>query len=80
LDDDSDPSGFGKITPEKMNETVDAINTALRDKPVDKGVKQKLNYAQKHWPAALEKYDQQEKILGEKKKQLQQDRTGVRQH
>ena len=67
LDDDTDPSGFDKITPEKMNETVDAINAALRDKPVDKGVKQKLNYAKKHWPATLDKYDQQEKILGEQR-------------
>jgi transposase len=67
LDDDTDPSGFDKITPEKMNETVDAINEALKDKQVDKGVKQKLNYVKKHWPAALAKYDQQEKILGEQR-------------
>lgn len=67
LDDDTDPSGFDKITPEKMNETIDSINAALRDKQVDKGVKQKLNYAKKHWPAALEKYDGQEKILGEQR-------------
>lgn len=64
LDDDTDPSGFDKITPEKMNETVEAINAALKDKEVDKGVKQKLNYAKKNWPATLQKYDQQEKILG----------------
>jgi transposase len=67
LDDDTDPSGFDKITPEKMNETVDAINAALKDKQVDKGVKQKLNYAKKNWPAALEKYDQQEKTLGDQR-------------
>lgn len=64
LDDNTDPSGFDKITPEKMNETVDAINAALKDKQIDKGVKQKLNYAKKNWPATLEKYDRQEKILG----------------
>ena len=63
--DDTDPSGFDKITPERMNETIDNINAALKDKKVDKGVKQKLNYAKKNWPAALEKYEQQEKIMGE---------------
>lgn len=67
LDDDTDPSGFNKITPEKMSETVDAINASLRDKAVAKGVRQKLNYAQKHWPSSLEKYEQQEKILGEQR-------------
>lgn len=67
LDNDTDPSGFDKITPEKMNETVEAINAALKDKAVDKGIKQKLNYAKRHWPAALAKYDEQEKILGEQR-------------
>jgi transposase len=65
--DDTDPSGFDKITPEKMNETIDNINAALKDKKVAKGVKQKLNYAKKNWPAALEKYEQQEKIIGEQR-------------
>lgn len=81
LDDDTDPSGFDKITPEKMNETVDAINAALKDKAVDKAVKQKLNYAKKHWPTALEKYDQQEKILGEQRSsysKTDQDATFMR--
>ena len=32
-----------------------------------KGVKQKLNYAKKNWPAALDKYEQQEKIIGEQR-------------
>src|SRR5215207_1928604 len=37
--DDSDPSGFDKITPEKMNETIDNINAALKEKKIAKGVK-----------------------------------------
>jgi transposase len=65
--DDTDPSGFDKIDAEKVNQTVDAINAALKDKEVDKKVKQKLNYAKKNWPAALDKYEQQEKILGEQR-------------
>lgn len=63
--DDTDPSGFDKIDADKVNTTIDKINAALTDKQVDKRVKQKLNYAQQHWPAALNKYEQQEKILGE---------------
>src|ERR1700755_3452775 len=62
--DDTDPSGFDKIDKEKVTATVEKINAALRDKEVTQKVRQKLNYARKHWPAALDKYEQQEKIIG----------------
>jgi transposase len=62
--DDTDPSGFDKIDAEKVRETVEKINTALKDKEVDGKVRQKLNYGSKHWPAALDKYNQQEKQMG----------------
>lgn len=65
--DDTDPSGFDKITPEKMKQTIDNINAALKDKEVSKKVRQKLNYAKNSWPSALEKYDQQEAIIGEQR-------------
>jgi transposase len=63
---DTDPPGSGhkKISSEAVNKTIEQINAALKDKDVDAKVKQKLSYAQKHWPAALDKYEQQEKILG----------------
>jgi transposase len=61
--DDTDPSGFDKIDSEKVEQTITAINASLKDKPVKKEVRQKLGYAKKHWPAALNKYAQQEKIL-----------------
>ena len=63
--DDTDPSGFEKIDAQKVQQTIDKINEALKDKPVDKQVKQKLNYATKNWPANLKKYEQQEQVLGE---------------
>jgi transposase len=63
--DDTDPSGFEKIDSQKVNQTIDSINAALKDKKVAKGVKQKLNYAKKNWPANLDKYEEQEKIIGE---------------
>lgn len=62
--DDTDPSGFDKIDAQKVNDTISKINEALKDKPISRQVKQKLAYAGKHWPAALDKYEQQEKIIG----------------
>lgn len=62
--DDTDPSGFDKIDKEKVSQTIEKINEALKgNKSADKKIKQKLNYAKRHWPSALEKYEQQEKIL-----------------
>lgn len=65
--DDTDPSGFDHINAEKVEQTIEKINLALKDKPISKDVKQKLNYAKKNWPANLQRYEQQEKILGEER-------------
>jgi transposase len=62
--DDTDPAGFDKIDKQKVTATIDKINQALKDTPVSGKARQKLNYARKNWPAALDKYEQQEKILG----------------
>jgi transposase len=62
--DDTDPSGFDDINPDSVKKTVEKIDAALKDKPVDPKVKQKLSYARKNWPKNLERYEQQEKILG----------------
>lgn len=63
--DDTDPSGFDTIDAEKVQQTIDNINEALKDKPVNKQVRQKLNYASKHWPSNLKKYEQQQQVVGE---------------
>ncbi len=55
---------FDAITPEAVTATIDRINEALRDKPVDPKVKQKLGYAKKNWPSNLKKYQEQERLLG----------------
>lgn len=65
--DDTDPSGFDKIDSEKVSATIEKINNVLRDKKVDGKTRQKLNYARKNWPTALDKYEQQEKILGKQR-------------
>lgn len=62
--DDTDPSSFKKIEKEAVTATVETINNVLKDKKIDSKVRQKLNYARKHWPAALDRYEQQEKVLG----------------
>lgn len=60
---DTDPTGFDKIDADKVEKTIEQINEALKEKPVPQKVKQKLNYASKHWPSNLKKYEDQEKIL-----------------
>lgn len=63
--DDTDPNGFESIDKEKVEQTIAKIDAALKDKPVSKEVRQKLNYAKKHWPAALQRYEQQLSVMGE---------------
>ncbi len=60
---DTDPTRFDKIDADKVEQTIEQINEALKDKPVSSRVKQKLNYAKKNWPSNLKKYAAQEKLL-----------------
>lgn len=61
---DDTPPDFEKIDSKSVKETIDKIDTTLKDiEEVDGKVKQKLNYAKKHWPDKLKEYAKQEKIL-----------------
>jgi len=60
------PPDFDDIDPDKVERTIQQINDALCDKPIDKKVKQKLNYAKRHWPVNLRKYQRQEAQLGKR--------------
>ncbi len=60
----NEPTVFEKIDQESVIKTIENIDKALKGKPVDKKIKQKLNYARKNWPENLNKYEQQEKTLG----------------
>ena len=62
------PKDFEKIDTEKVRQTINQINQALTDKSVVKKVKQKLNYGRKNWPDNLDKYDKQEKQLGNRRR------------
>ena len=58
------PPDFTTISKEKVVQAIEKIDKALSGKAeVSKQVKQKLNYAKNKWPAALDKYEAQEKIL-----------------
>ncbi len=64
---DTENVDFKKIDSQKVKQTISQIDTALKGKKIDKKVKQKLNYARKCWPGNLQKYEEQEKILGKRK-------------
>ena len=63
----NEPDSFEKIDQKSVRRTIESIDNALKGKHVDKKVKQKLNYARKNWPENLNKYEQQEKTLGNRK-------------
>ena len=60
------PIDFEKLDAEKIEQTIDTINTALKNKTIDKKKKQKLDYAKKNWSKNYKKYQEQEEILGER--------------
>jgi transposase len=62
--DDTTPPDFTTISKEKVAATIEKIDKALQGKEgVSQQTKQKLSYAKNNWPAALEKYEAQQKIL-----------------
>jgi transposase len=61
---DDTPTDFTPIDPEKVKETIAKIDEVLRGKTVSKELKQKLNYARKHWPENIKKYENYESLPG----------------
>ncbi len=60
------PIDFEKLDAEKIEQTIETINTALKNKPIDKKKKRKLDNAKKNWSKNYRKYQEQEEILGER--------------
>jgi transposase len=60
---DEQPPDLGQMDPEKVEQTIDRINEALKGKDVDAKKKQKLTYAKKNWPGKLKEYAEKERIL-----------------
>lgn len=48
---DTDPTDFDNKDADKVEQAIQKINDALKDKPVEPKVKQKLKYAEKNWPS-----------------------------
>jgi len=69
----NEPDDFEQIDAQKVKQTIEQIDNALADKKIDKKVKQKINYARKNWPGNLDKYDQQERQIGNRKSMSKTD-------
>ena len=65
--DSPEPPEFTPIDSQKVRDTVAKIEAVLKDKEgVDKDIKAKLARGKKNWPEALERYQVQEQILGDR--------------
>lgn len=64
---DTEPLSYEQIDAERVKQTIEKIDRALKDKAIDPKKRQKLNYAKKNWPRNLEKYERQENVMGERK-------------
>lgn len=74
---DTSPIEFDELNPQEVQQTIDKINEALKDKPVDKKVKQKLSYAKRNWKKKLEEYQDNEKNLGERNNYSKTDKDAT---
>ena len=62
-----EPPDFTTIDKQKVQATVDTLNTVLSSKEnVDKKIKQKLSYVTKNYPENIARYEKQEAILGDR--------------
>jgi transposase len=76
-----DPPDFTNIDSEKVKSAVEKLNSVLsKVKNVDKKQRAKMNYITKNFPANIEKYEQQEAILGDRNSysKTDQDATFMR--
>jgi len=62
---DTTPTDFTAIDQEKVKTVIAQIDAAIKDQPVSKTFKQKLNYVKKNYEKNLDKYDKQQAIIGD---------------
>src|SRR5690625_7715540 len=66
-DPEPDPPSFKKISPEKIEKTVEKIEQKIKNNPkASPKAKAKLRYIKKNYSANLKRYQEQEKILGQR--------------
>lgn len=75
---DTQPCDFEKLDPKQVEQTITAINQALKKKPnANKKIKQKVNYAKRNWPSNLSKYEQQNRALGNRNSYSKTDKDAT---
>lgn len=74
---DTAPIEFDKLNPEEVERTINKINEALKDKPIDKKVKQKLSSAKKNWKKNLESYHEHEEKMGDRNNYSKTDKDAT---
>lgn len=57
---------FNQITPERLEESIQAIHEILKQKEVAPAIKKKINHGKKNWPTQLRAYQKHEQILQER--------------
>lgn len=60
---DTEPLNFSTIDKEKVKQTIERIEEAIKDKPISKQIKQKLKYVKKNYPDKLDEYKAKSEIL-----------------
>jgi hypothetical protein len=63
---DETPATFAPVNVDQVRNTIQKIDQALEGKDISKKKRQQINYAKKNWPANVERYADQEKILGKR--------------
>jgi transposase len=63
---DETPQSFAPVSAQQVKEVIEKIDQALENKKIPSKIRQKLNYARKHWPSNIARYGQQEEILGDR--------------
>ena len=63
---EADPVDFKAINKKKAATTLETIGSALENKKVPSKIRRKISYAKKNWPGKLEKYQEQEHIMGQR--------------
>lgn len=63
---DEVPESFAPVSADQVRDTIQKIDQALEGKEISKKKRQQINYAKKYWPANVEKYAEQQKILAKR--------------
>src|SRR5690625_1409215 len=74
-DPDPDPPSFKKSSPEKIEKTVEKIEKKIKNNPTASiKAKAKLRYIKKNYSTNLKRYQEQEKILGQRSSYRSEER------